>query len=50
VNALGHQKVIFAAMSGTQNVQTVHSYTASPFAGAIWDNTFEYITVNHGGC
>jgi hypothetical protein len=49
VVALGHQKFVYAAMSGTLNGEPVHSYTSTN-AAAIFNNNFTYITVPHGGC
>ena len=48
-NALGHQKVVSAQMTGTLNGQPVHSYTIG-FTAAIFNNNFQYIEVPHGGC
>ena len=47
--ALGNQKFVYVAMSGTLNCEPAHSYTSNS-AAAIFDNNFTYITVPHGGC
>jgi hypothetical protein len=47
--ALGNQKFVYAAMSGTLNGEPVHSCTSNN-AAAIFNNNFTYITVPHGGC
>jgi hypothetical protein len=48
-NAHGHQKFVFAQMTGTLDGQPVQSYSFD-FAATIFNNRFQYIEVPHGGC
>jgi hypothetical protein len=47
--ALGNQKFVYAAMSGTLTASRYTSCTSNN-AAAILNNNFTYITVPHGGC
>ena len=48
--ANGHQKFRFAHMTGTLNGVAVESYADFDFGASIFNNSFQYIEVPHGGC
>ena len=49
LNRDAHQKFRFAQMTGTLNGEAVRSYNFTPWAATIFNNSFKYIEVHHGG-